>query len=53
MAFVARIDGPVPAAIGADDAEAAEWVTIENARNLGFDHEEILKAGITWFTQKR
>ena len=51
MAFVARLNGPVPGASGSDDAEAAEWITIEIARNLAFDHDEILKAGLKWLTQ--
>ncbi len=53
MAFVARIDGPVHGVTGADDAEAAEWVTIGNALNLAFDHDEILNAGLKWLTQNR
>ncbi len=47
IVYVVEIKGEAPTPVGSDDAEKAEWVDVENARDLAFDHDAILKAGLS------
>ena len=37
---------------GGDDAEEAAWLPLAKARDLAFDHDQILSAGVDWLRRK-
>lgn len=45
IAFYAVVDGE-QAVEGSDDAQRAQWFSIENLPPLAFDHDEILRAAL-------
>jgi 8-oxo-dGTP diphosphatase len=46
IAHATVVRGPLPQVAGSDDAADAAWLTIKEATDLAFDHEEILAAAI-------
>jgi 8-oxo-dGTP diphosphatase len=48
IAHVAMRDGPLPNIAGGDDAASARWVALSHAKQLAFDHDEILAAAKAW-----
>lgn len=49
VVYIAEL-GSTATASGSDDAESAEWLDVENATNLAFDHDAILEAGLKWLS---
>jgi 8-oxo-dGTP diphosphatase len=41
-AYVLRFGGTVPQVVAGDDADAAQWVSLDKATGLAFDHDKIL-----------
>jgi 8-oxo-dGTP diphosphatase len=51
IAHATVVRGPLPRVKGGDDAAEAAWLKFEEAKNLAFDHDEILAAARGWLRQ--
>ncbi len=48
VAHAAVVRSPLPRIQGRDDAAEAQWVALDEARGLAFDHDAVLAAARAW-----
>ncbi|WP_422931022.1 NUDIX domain-containing protein [Singulisphaera sp. PoT] len=51
MVYAVTVPAPIAKVRGGDDASEARWIDPKEARDLAFDHDEILSRGLEWLQQ--